>query len=78
MKKIDFEKVIKVIIVFAAILFLSVQTAHTIMVPIKPYFDLKIDAEISELVLFGLCFVLIFLLFCGLLYCIAKICCKEK
>ena len=53
MKKID------IIIVFAAI-FLSVQTAHTMMVPIKPYFDLKIDAKISELVLFGLCFVFVF------------------
>ena len=53
MKKID------IIIVFAAI-FLSVQTAHTMMVPIKPYFDLKIDAKISELVfiwpVFCICF----------------------
>ena len=71
MKKID------ILIVFAAI-FLSVQTAHTMMVPIKPYFDLKIDAKISELVLFGLCFVFVFFIILWAFMFIAKICCKEK
>ena len=83
MKKTDFGKVFfllhrkrRIIALFAIVL--SVQTTPAMMVPIKPYFDLKIDAKISELVLFGLCFVLIFLLFFGVLGCIAKICCKEK
>lgn len=81
MKKIDFEKVFflgrKIIIVLAAIV-LSVQTTPAIVVPIKPYFDLENDAKVSGPVLLFLCGVLIFLLFCGLLGCIAKICCKEK